>query len=98
VAPGRKSHPELGAPRRAGLNPLNRKELALSDVQEYHKLNRADLEKLAGEALPEKAAMSLVNANLAIPINVALAANVLSDGATAAAFAEQMGDIDQGIG
>ena len=62
---------------------------------EYRKLTREELEQLAGEALPEKAAMSLVNANLAIPINVALAANVLSDHAIAAAQAAQSGDIDQ---
>jgi hypothetical protein len=50
---------------------------------EYRKLTRKDLDQLAGEALPEKAAMSLVNANLAIPVNAAVAANVLSDGSKA---------------
>ena len=54
-----------------------------------------ELEKLAGEALPERAAMSLVNANIAIPINAAVAANVLSDNAIAAAQAAQSGDISQ---
>jgi hypothetical protein len=39
--------------------------------------------------------MSLVNANLAIPVNVALAANVLSDHATAIAAAQQTTPIDQ---
>jgi hypothetical protein len=47
--------------------------------------------------LPSREAMSLVNANLALPINVALAANVLSDGATAAALAQQQTPIVQGI-
>ena len=47
-------------------------------------------------ALPDRAAMSLVNANLAIPINVALAANVLSDDAIAYANAAQTTPIDQG--
>jgi hypothetical protein len=65
--------------------------------ERYHQLTRDDLDKLAGEPLPEKAAMSLVNANLAVPINVALAANVLSDGAIAYADADQIGDIDQSI-
>ncbi len=65
--------------------------------EEYHRLNREELEKLAGEALPERAAMSLVNANLAIPVNVALAANVLSDNATAVAGAVQDAPITQGI-
>ena len=41
--------------------------------------------------------MSLVNANIAIPINAAIAANVLSDGAIAYADAEQSAPIDQGI-
>jgi hypothetical protein len=49
------------------------------------------------EALPERAAMSLVNANLALPINLALAANVLSDASIAAANAEQTTPIMQGI-
>ena len=49
------------------------------------------------EALPDRAAMSLVNANLALPINAAIAANVLSDSSVAAANAEQMTPIVQGI-
>ena len=39
--------------------------------------------------------MSLINANLALPINAAVAANVLSDGAVAYADAAQMTPIDQ---
>jgi hypothetical protein len=41
--------------------------------------------------------MSLVNANLAIPVNLALAANVLSDGSIAAAGAQQNTPISQGM-
>jgi hypothetical protein len=67
----------------------------MADKEQYHRLSREDLEKLSGEPLPEKAAMSLVNANIAIPINVALAANVLSDGAVAYAEAIQDTPIDQ---
>jgi len=63
--------------------------------QEYRKLSRDELEQLAGEELPERAAMSLVNANLAIPVNVALAANVLSDNSAALAQAVQNTPIDQ---
>ena len=58
-------------------------------------LTREELSELAGEELPERAAMSLVNANVAIPINAAIAANVLSDGAIAAAEAAQTTPIDQ---
>ena len=61
----------------------------MSDQQEYKKLSREELEELVGEELPERAAMSLVNANIAIPINAAVAANVLSDGAIAYADAAQ---------
>lgn len=62
---------------------------------EYRKLTREELDLLAGEPLPERAAMSLINANLAAPINAAVAANVLSDGSTAYASAVQNVDITQ---
>jgi hypothetical protein len=63
--------------------------------EEYRKLTREELNQLAGEELPERAAMSLINANLAIPVNAAVAANVLSDNAIAYADAKQYADIDQ---
>ena len=59
--------------------------------------NRADLEQQQMSELPNREAMSLVNANLAIPVNLALAANVLSDGAIAAAGAQQKTPINQGM-
>jgi hypothetical protein len=62
---------------------------------QYKPLSREELEELAGEALPERAAMSLINANVAAPINLALAANVLSDNSIAYANAEQTAPIDQ---
>jgi hypothetical protein len=64
-------------------------------ADEYRTLSREELDRLAGEPLPERAAMSLVNANVAAPINVALAANVLSDNSVAYANAVQDVDIDQ---
>jgi len=64
-------------------------------AEEYRKLSREELNALAGEELPERAAMSLINANLAIPVNAAIAANVLSDGAIAYADATQDTPIDQ---
>jgi hypothetical protein len=64
-------------------------------MSDYRPLTRDELTELAGEELPERAAMSLVNANVAIPINAAVAANVLSDGAIAYADAAQTGDISQ---
>jgi hypothetical protein len=65
-------------------------------AEEYRKLTREELNALAGEELPERAAMSLVNGNVAIPVNAAVALNVLSDSSTAYASAEQnIGDISQ---
>lgn len=62
---------------------------------EYRRVSKEELDSLAGEALPERAAMSLINANIAIPVNAAVAANVLSDGSIAYADAEQDTPIDQ---
>jgi hypothetical protein len=67
----------------------------VAETQEYRKVTRDELEQLAGEELPERAAMSLINANIAIPVNAAVAANVLSDGAIAYADAAQTTPIDQ---
>jgi len=65
------------------------------EAQEYRTLSREELDEIAGEPLPERAAMSLINANLAAPINAAVAANVLSDNSVAYANAEQDVDITQ---
>ena len=62
-----------------------------------NELTPQELDAEAGEELPDRDAMSLVNLNLAVPINAAVAANVLSDGAIAYADAEQTTPIDQGI-
>jgi hypothetical protein len=67
----------------------------VSKQTEYKQLSREELNKLAGEELPERAAMSLINANVAAPINLALAANVLSDNSIAYADATQTGNITQ---
>ena len=60
-------------------------------------LTAAELDALTVESLPDRAAMSLINANVAAPINAALALNVLSDNATAVAMAQQTAPITQGI-
>ena len=62
---------------------------------QYKKLTREELNEIAGEELPERAAMSLINANVAAPINLALAANVLSDDSVAYANAVQDAPITQ---
>jgi hypothetical protein len=50
--------------------------------EQYHPLTREELNKLAGEELPERVAMALIRANVAAPIN-AIAQNVLSDNSVA---------------
>jgi hypothetical protein len=64
-------------------------------ADEYKTLSREELNALAGEELPERAAMSLINANVAAPINAAVALNALSDGSVAYANATQDAPITQ---
>jgi hypothetical protein len=59
-------------------------------------LSPEEVEAQEAAELPDREAMSLINANIAIPVNAALAANVLSDGANAGAGASQIAPIDQG--
>ncbi len=66
---------------------MTRRELTLKEA--------TDLELVE---LPERAVMSLVNLNAALPINAAVAANVLSDNAVAAGVAQQTAPIGQGVG
>jgi hypothetical protein len=69
--------------------------ITMAEEIQYKPLTREELNALAGEELPERAAMSLINANLAAPINAAVAANVLSDNSTAIATATQTANINQ---
>jgi hypothetical protein len=63
--------------------------------QDEQELTSEELEEQGGEQLPDREAMSLINANVAAPVNAAVALNALSDDATAVANAEQTADIDQ---
>ena len=58
-------------------------------------LTEEELELHQGEELPDREAMSLIDANVAAPVNVAAALNVLSDDSVAYANAEQTAVIDQ---
>jgi hypothetical protein len=58
-------------------------------------LSQEELEAQAGEELPDREAMSLIDTNVAAPVNAAVAANVLSGNAIAYANAEQDVEIDQ---
>jgi hypothetical protein len=70
----------------------------MAEQTQFKKLTREELNQIAGEELPERAAMSLINANIAAPVNAAVAANILSDNSVAYANAEQDVDIDQSAG
>jgi hypothetical protein len=54
-----------------------------------------ELDMLEVVELPDREALSLVSANVAAPINAALALNVLSDNSTAVAMATQTAPITQ---
>jgi len=60
-------------------------------------LTPEELSEQEAAELPDREAMSLINANLAAPVNVAAALNVLSDGSVAYANAEQTAEIDQSM-
>jgi hypothetical protein len=64
-------------------------------VSDQPGLTPEELEEEGGEQLPDREQMSLINANIAVPVNAAVAANVLSDGSIAYADALQQTPIDQ---
>ncbi len=58
-------------------------------------LTDEELEAQRAEELPDREALSLLDANVAIPVNAAVAANVLSDSSAADAEAGQTAEMDQ---
>jgi hypothetical protein len=58
-------------------------------------LTPEELDAQTVEELPDREAMSLINANIAAHVNAAVAANILSDNSVAYANAEQDVDITQ---
>jgi hypothetical protein len=68
------------------------KEMRKEDGRELTPEELADQEVTE---LPDRENMSLVNANIAAPVNLAAALNVLSDNSTAQAVAIQNAPIDQ---
>ncbi len=65
------------------------------DEESLEPMTRHELDELAGEQLPDRPATSLINANVAIPVNAAVAANVLASGAHASADGTQHTTISQ---
>ena len=72
----------------------DQKNIACKET-EIEGLSLEELEGHTGEHLPDREEMSLVNANVAAPVNLALAANLFSDNSTAIANAEQNNFIEQ---
>jgi hypothetical protein len=64
-------------------------------VERHEVLSLDELEAMDVIELPEREALSLVNAGVAAPINAALALNVASDGSQAMAVAHQTAPIGQ---
>ena len=66
-----------------------------NELKIQDELSPEELQEQEVDELPDREAMSLVNANVAAPINLAAALNVLSDGSTATADATQTAPITQ---
>ena len=91
-------HPRPTSPAAAAF-PRNRfdksRGRALTQWRSEDELTLEELDEQDCEELPERQAMSLVDANVAAPVNAAAALNVLSDDSTVVADAEQSAEIQQ---
>jgi hypothetical protein len=65
----------------------------MSETQ--HDLTPEELDAESVEELPDREAMSLINTNIAAPVNAAVALNVASDNSVAYANAQQTAPITQ---
>jgi hypothetical protein len=72
--------------------------MADEERPELAELSEEELQAENAEQLPEREEMSLINANVAAPVNLAAALNVLSDDSTATADATQTAPITQANG
>jgi hypothetical protein len=73
----------------------HKEEQRLPQQTEQRELTPEELEAQEVAELPDREAMSLINANVAAPVNLAAALNVLSDNSIAVANAEQTAPINQ---
>jgi hypothetical protein len=76
-------------------NRFDEREVTVTQRKHRDELTAEELRSQNGEELPEREAMSLVDANVAAPVNAAAALNVLSDDSTAVANAQQSTEIAQ---
>jgi len=65
------------------------------EQKKFEELTPEEIAEQEAEELPDREAMSLVNANVAAPVNLAAALNVLSDNSVAIANAQQTAPITQ---
>ena len=72
------------------------KSREVTTVTTTTKLLHGELLQQEAALLPGRETMDLISLNLALPINAAVAANVLTDASTAVASATQAADIGQG--
>jgi hypothetical protein len=91
LSSGQQIHVRQGRSVRTGPSS-QQKERTMS---ERPGLSPEELDAASGEQLPDREQMSLVNANVAVPVNAAVAANVLSDDSVADADAGQLSGVDQ---
>ena len=73
------------------MKPTGSQDLGPEDSE----LSPEELDQETGEQLPDREQMSLINANVAAPVNAAVALNALSDNSVAYANAEQNATITQ---
>jgi hypothetical protein len=74
---------------------ISREVTILKIIEE---LSYGELLQQEASRLPERETMDLISLNLALPVNLAVAANVLTDASTAVAQASQGADIGQDVG
>jgi len=74
---------------------MHQERMNTTMADEKQGLSQEELNEQQGEQLPDREEMSLINANLAAPVNAAVAANILSDNSTATADATQTAPITQ---
>lgn len=80
---------------RPGMAVQERNRTTADETHDQKDLTQEELDQQGCDQLPEREEMSLINANVAIPGNAAVAANVLSDNSTATADATQTAPITQ---
>ena len=65
--------------------------------RDHARVSERELKALVDEELSDRELLSLLDANVAIPINAAIAANVLSDDSGAFAVSDEDLDLDQAM-